>query len=75
MMFQVGLQKNFRSGLRTECMATMTKIKDIMVNIQKYKCDYNKFYRKMTDYEKYLRTFREMRVVSITINIKYNLED
>ena len=46
-----------------------------MVNLHEEKCAYYKVYSKMTDYEKYLKTFGEMGVVCSTVSVKEKTED
>ena len=60
------------TGLWPECAATDTKLENIMVNPQKEKCAHEKFYRKIPDYAKYLRTFGEIGIGSgiATVKIK-----
>ena len=56
MMRHIGLHENFKNGLWPEWAATETKLERIMVNPHKEKCAYEKFYGKLPDYAKYLRT-------------------
>ena len=57
MMMHAGLHENVKTGMWPECAATASKLKNIMVNPQEEKCAHEKIYRKLPDYEKYLRTF------------------
>ena len=55
-MLHAGLHENLNNGICPKCAATTTKIENIMVNPHKEKCAHHKFYRKMSDYAKCLRT-------------------
>ena len=57
MMACMGLYENLKTGLWTKSAATSTKLAKIMVNPYKEKCAHEKFYGKILDYTKYLRTF------------------
>ena len=46
-----------------------------MVNPQKETFAYEKFYGKMPDYNKYLKTFGEVVVVCSFLRIKFKLKD
>ena len=53
----------------------MTKLDNIMVNPDEEKCAHEHFYRKMTDYTKYLCTLVEMGVVRSIATVNEKLED
>ena len=55
-------------------METVTKIKNIMVNLYEEKCAYEKFYNKSTDNENYLITWGKMGVFFNIIRIKSNIK-
>ena len=57
MMAHARLHENLNTGICPECAATATKLSNIMVNPHKEKCAHEKFYGKIPDYAKYLRTF------------------
>ena len=70
MMACVVLHKNLKTGLWTECAATTTKPENIVINPHEEKCTHEKFYGKISDYAKYLRTFGEKGVVRSIATVK-----
>ena len=56
-MLLVGLHENLKTGLFSECAVTVTKPENIMANPHKEKCAHWKFYGKIPDHAKYLKTF------------------
>ena len=56
-MSHMGLHENLNDGLWPECVATATKLENIMVNPKKTESDYDKLYRDMLNYADYLRNF------------------
>ena len=52
-----GLHENLKTVLWPKCVATVTKLENIMVNPHEEKCAHERFYGKIPDYAKYLRTF------------------
>ena len=70
----VGLYKNINMGLCPECVTTMTKLENIMVNPHKNKCVYKNLYRNITDNTKHLRMFGGMEVAFSIISTKTNLK-
>ena len=63
MMVHAGLHENPKTGPWPKYAATVTKLGNIMVNPHEEKCAHEKFYGKIPDYKKYLRTLEEMGVV------------
>ena len=57
MVAHVGLQEKIRTGICPECAPTATNLENILVNPHEEKCAHEKFYGKILDYAKYLRTF------------------
>ena len=45
-MVHAGLHENLKTGLWQECVATATKLENIMVNPHEEKCVHEKFYGK-----------------------------
>ena len=62
-MMHMGLHKNFKTGLWIECTETVNKLESIMIKPHEEKCAHEKFYEKIPDYAKYLRTFGLLGVV------------
>ena len=56
MMAHEGLNKNLKTGLWSKYATTATKLENIIVKPHGEKCAHDKFYGKMPDYERYLRT-------------------
>ena len=73
-MEDAGLHKDLKTGIWPECVAITTKLGNIMVNPNKEKCSYKKFYSKIPDYAKHLNTFGELGVVRIIVNVKFKLD-
>ena len=48
--------ENLNTGPWPECVETANKLGNIIVNQNKDKCAHERFYGKMLDYSKYLRT-------------------
>ena len=74
-MEHAGMHENLKTGLWSECASTATKLENIVVKPHEEKCPYEKFYRKIPYYAKYLRTFGEMLVVRIIDTVKEKPED
>ena len=49
-MVHTGLNDTLKTGLWPECAATVTELENILVNLHKEKCAYDKFYVNITDY-------------------------
>ena len=60
MMEDAGLHKDLKTGIWPECVAITTKLGNIMVNPNKEKCSYKKFYGKISDNTKHFKAFGEM---------------
>ena len=56
MMAHMGLYYNPKTGLWTEFTETANTLENIMLNMYKEKCAFEKFYGKMPDYAKYSKT-------------------
>ena len=59
MMANVVLNETLKTGLWPKCAATATKQENIMVDPHEEKYAHEKFYGKIPDYSKYLRTFEK----------------
>ena len=57
MMSHAELHENLNTGLCRKCVATATKLENIMVNPHEEKCAYEKFTSKMPDYAKCSNNF------------------
>ena len=75
MMAQTGMYKYLKTGLWPKCAAIATKHKNIMVNPHEEKCVHEKFYIKMPDYAKYLRTLGEMGFLHSIATVLKKMED
>ena len=75
MMAHTGLYEKIKTGLWPECATTVTKLENIIVNQHEEKCAHKKFYEKIPDYEKHLRTLGEMGFVWSITTLKFKLDD
>ena len=77
MLNHAGFEGSLRSGLWHECASTATKIDNILVEDKKENSPYEQFYGESPKYEKYLRKFGELGVVTIsnTNKMKGKLSD
>ena len=57
MMMHARLHKNLKNSLWPECAAIVTKLEKIMVNPHEEKSAHEMFYKKKSDYAKYLTLF------------------
>ena len=65
MMTNAEIHENLNTGLWNKCVATATKLENIMVNSHEEKCAYGNFYDNMTDYEKYLKTLEKWELYKV----------
>ena len=70
MMAHTKLHENLSTDLWPKCATTTTKPENIMVNPHEEKCAHKKFYGKIPDYKKYLRTLRGMGVLRSITTVK-----
>ena len=70
MMAHAGIHENINTCLWPECAATGTKLEIILVKSHQEKCAHDKFYGKIPNYAKYLRTFGEMGFLIIISTVK-----
>ena len=75
MVAPAGLHENINTGLWPKYVATTTIAENIMVNPHEEKCAHEKFYGKIPEYTKYLRTFGEIVVVHSIATVKEKLEN
>ena len=52
----MGIHEYLKTGICKKCTATANKFENIMVNLHEEKCAYEKFYCKIPDYAKHLKT-------------------
>ena len=67
MVVHVGLHEILKTGPRNEFAATAAKLENIVVNPHEEKCAHEKFYRKIPDYVKQLRTLVERYLYAVSL--------
>ena len=77
MMAHMRLHENPNTSIWPECATTTTKPENIMVNPHEEKCAHKKFYGKIPDYTKSLKTLGGMRVIHsiTTVNNSRKIEE
>ena len=65
-----GIHKNINTGPWTKCVATATKLENIMVKSHEEKCAHKNFCDNIPDYGKYLNSLKKMGVVHSIISVK-----
>ena len=69
MMVHTGLNEKLNTAPWLECAANATKLENNLVNPHKEIYTHYKFYGKILDYAKYLKTLGEMGILSVKSNL------